>query len=314
MLRDSLVLGLALFLGAATCEAALKVDINDASANTATQTQPGFTALTEAGTGGTPITDATDVGASIGVSFTNPFIAGAAGTDDRDRTTPATANHPLARLLRDFIFTQGTLPVRGTLDTTISGVSPGNYLLTAYFHDSSTNQVNGDISLSVDGGSTFSTPIEDVLFSTGSNPNPFGKLSIPFTATGADLVLQVVGDSSTVGTPAAELAILNGFVIEPFTTYGDFNGVGGVTVADFNILANNLATHLDGNFVGHAGGDIDLDGDVDLDDFGAFKQLFPGVVALALGTNVPEPQSVVLLAVATVGGMLMARRRRTSRR
>lgn len=314
MLRDSLVVGLALILGTATCEAALKVDINDAAANTATQTQPGFAAVTEAGTGGTPITDATDVGASISVSFANPFVAGAGGTDDRDRGTPSTANHPLGRLLRDFIYTQAALPVRGTLDTTISGVNPGNYLLTAYFHDSQTNQVNGDISLSVDGGSTFSTPVEDVLFSTGSNPNPFGKLSIPFTATGADLVLQVVGDSSTVGTPASELAILNGFVIEPFTTYGDFNRVGGVTVADFNILANNLATQLDGNFVGHAGGDIDLDGDVDLDDFGAFKQLFPGVVALALGTSVPEPQSIALILMAAVGGMFVARRQRTSRR
>ncbi len=78
---------------------------------------------------------------------------------------------------------------------------------------------------------------------------------------------------------------------------GDFNGSGSVTPADFMILNNNLAAHLD-RTIGFSDGDFDFDGDVDLDDFGQFKEIYPVVVATALG--VPEPASWGVCALGSV--------------
>jgi hypothetical protein len=78
---------------------------------------------------------------------------------------------------------------------------------------------------------------------------------------------------------------------------GDFNEDGVVNVMDYNILSDNLAGHLDGP-VGREQGDLNFDGDVDLDDFGQFKELFPGAAGQAQG--IPEPASVTLLLVAVL--------------
>ncbi len=85
--------------------------------------------------------------------------------------------------------------------------------------------------------------------------------------------------------------------------FGDFDDNGSIEVADFQILSDHLAAHLDGE-VAAADGDMDFDGDVDLDDFGLFKEVFPDVVAQA----VPEP-TTAFLAAGTLFGLLLTRRR-----
>ncbi|MCO6044679.1 PEP-CTERM sorting domain-containing protein [Aeoliella sp. ICT_H6.2] len=288
-----------LFAFAAPALADLRVDINDRSSDTEPQTQPSFTGVTQDGLTGI----VTDIG-TIDISMTG--VPGTSNLDDRNRgTTSVDTTLPLSRLLRDLVFNAQNLPDRGTIDVTIANLNAGDYLFTVYSHDPSVDHVSQDLQLSTDAGATFPIEVQNALVSTGSAPVPFGHTSIPFTASGADVVLRLVGDEGTPGF-SNELAILNGFVIEPFTEYGDFNRAGGVTVDDFFILSANLGTHLDGNFAGHAGGDIDLDGDVDLDDFGTFKDMYPAIVAAA--TGVPEPSSVVLVATAAVGVLALRRR------
>jgi hypothetical protein len=88
---------------------------------------------------------------------------------------------------------------------------------------------------------------------------------------------------------------------------GDFNDDGEVTEEDYFILNDNLGGHLDGP-VGVAQGDINFDGQVDLDDFGQFKEMFPAAVAQALG--IPEPASMTLACCALAALALGLRRRK----
>ena len=77
---------------------------------------------------------------------------------------------------------------------------------------------------------------------------------------------------------------------------GDFDGDGLVNFADFLILGNNFLSHLDGPVTA---GDIDFDGDVDLDDFGQFKTLFSQAQGAAVAaSSVPEPSAAVLCLFA----------------
>jgi PEP-CTERM motif len=280
---------------------ALYVDINDVSATGPAFTQTGFVEVTRTGTSGL----LTDIG-TLDIGF-SPFV----GTtiDDRDRGA-LNASQPLGQLLRDVMFLNATLPLQGTLDTTISGLNAGTYLFTGYYHDSNVNHASGDIQISVDSGSTFPIEQQDALFSTTTNPTEIGRSSLAFTVSGGNsVVYRIIGTGGTPGTTfTSETALLNGFVIEPFTTLGDFDRMNGVDVNDYFILSNNLGTHLDGNFVGHAGGDINLDGRVDLDDFGQFKALFPAVAAAA-AASVPEP-SIISLALLASGGAFVLRRKR----
>jgi hypothetical protein len=79
---------------------------------------------------------------------------------------------------------------------------------------------------------------------------------------------------------------------------GDFDGNGNVDFADFLILGNNFLSHLDGPVTA---GDIDFDGDVDLDDFGEFKLVFAASQAAGQAESVPEPASALLVLLAVVG-------------
>jgi hypothetical protein len=306
MIRKSLIgslIGIAAFVPAV--EGALKIDINDIAA--LTQTQAGFTVADK--TNGA-LNVVSDIG-TVNISF-SPVVG--ITIDDRDRGAMNPAQ-PLAALLRDFIFINGTLPAQGTIATTISGINSGTYLFTGYFHDSSVNHGSGDLQISVDGGGTFPNEFQDALYSTGTNPVEVGRASLPFTATsGIDVVVRVLGDGGNPGNPAAttETAVFSGFVIESFTTLGDFNLSGMVEVNDFYVLSDNLGAHLDGNYVGHAGGDINLDGRVDLNDFGQFKALFPAVAAAA-ALGVPEPTTTSLALLMVLGGSLARCRRRPHR-
>jgi len=81
---------------------------------------------------------------------------------------------------------------------------------------------------------------------------------------------------------------------------GDFSGDGLITVADFDILRNNF----------HEGttyeqGDINFDGQIDLNDFTAFVNAYNA----ANSASVPEPSTWALLGVGAIFLGLVRRRR-----
>ena len=303
---------LLLLVAATTTAAPFLVDINE---RTTVVSPPGGAgpSPTQSGWVGMTLTGATGVSSDFGtldISFV-PIVGASLVLDDRDRGQLGGGAYPLSDLLREVVYITGNPAIQGngTFDVVVSGLNSGQYLFNGYFHDNSVNHIAMDVELSVDSGGSFVQVVDDALASTGTNPVTVGHAFFPFTANGSDTVqFRIIGQGGTVGFPTSETAILNGFTIEPFTTLGDFNVSGTVEVNDFYILSNNLGTHLDGNFVGHAGGDINLDGRVDLDDFGMFKALFPQVAAAA--EAVPEPTTMALASLVVFGGAISRRRPR----
>ena len=93
---------------------------------------------------------------------------------------------------------------------------------------------------------------------------------------------------------------------------GDLDFDGDVDLDDYQLLLDNLAIELDGPISTGSTGDLDFDRDVDLDDFSIFKTEFDtanGEGAFALALAVPEPAGFVLLVIS-LGGLLVARARR----
>jgi hypothetical protein len=89
---------------------------------------------------------------------------------------------------------------------------------------------------------------------------------------------------------------------------GDVDGLGGVTIADFNIIRENLGATVNARNLG------DLDGNrrVDLNDFQQWLDAAPAALqAQALGIMsgaVPEPSAILLLGLALIGGGMWVRR------
>lgn len=92
---------------------------------------------------------------------------------------------------------------------------------------------------------------------------------------------------------------------------GDLDFDGNVDLDDYELLLDNLAIELDGPIATGATGDLDFDRDVDLDDFAAFKAAyedFNGIGSLALSLAVPEPTAATLLVLAGLVGGVSRRR------
>jgi len=79
---------------------------------------------------------------------------------------------------------------------------------------------------------------------------------------------------------------------------GDFNGDEEVNRADYDIWRMNVFTGST-----HAEGDFDLNGVVDLDDFGKLKEVID--LGGAVVGNIPEPGGVTLFAIAVGLGWLV---------
>lgn len=103
-------------------------------------------------------------------------------------------------------------------------------------------------------------------------------------------------------------------IIAPPGGRGDLDFDGDVDLEDYQDLLDNLAIELDGPIATGATGDLDFDRDVDLDDFAIFKDeydLANGAGAFSSALATPEPASG-LLGLLAVCGLAGARRRRAA--
>jgi hypothetical protein len=100
-----------------------------------------------------------------------------------------------------------------------------------------------------------------------------------------------------------------------YTLNGDANLDGKVNALDFNALATSFGVNAGASVWN--GGDFNYDGNVDTTDFTALAQNFnqvlpsappaPPIGSASLGSLVPEPGSLMLLAIT---GLIPSRRRR----
>ncbi len=128
---------------------------------------------------------------------------GGTGVDGRDRGA-LDASQPLSDLARDFAFALGE-----DLVLSIDNVQQGTYVWTGYFHDSNVDQGEAEVSLSVDGGSTFPFGPYPYFHSTGTNPPSIATQSIVFETDGKSPVVVRI---SNPDLPAPSVRpILDGF-------------------------------------------------------------------------------------------------------
>lgn len=143
--------------------------------------------------------------------------------------------------------------------------------------------------------------------SLGEFPYDIGKSIVYTTTVGSSASIDVIYSLGTAGTDPN--GILQAITVEDLGAVrlaGDANGDDLVNLSDFDLIRANLYT---GTTLGQ--GDVDFDGDVDLDDFGYWKTAFGG----GGPSSVPEPATITMI---TTGGLLLggwgwrrARRRAT---
>jgi len=98
-------------------------------------------------------------------------------------------------------------------------------------------------------------------------------------------------DEVRLGSTWADVTSAN-----PNFILGDFDGMNGITIADYHVLRDNLFTGT-----AYEQGDINFSSSVDLTDFALFRQIYQslGFSASDLDdASVPEPSAAVLLGLA----------------
>ncbi|MCO6042327.1 PEP-CTERM sorting domain-containing protein [Aeoliella sp. ICT_H6.2] len=147
-------------------------------------------------------------------------------------------------------------------------------------------------------------------------PNPVysGGTSNYFAGTIDEMSMFVLGTSiGGVDYGTFDLATDNEFVADALTGFGpaDLNGDGLTTNADVTAFigqwgSTNLVNNLQvGDLATRMTGDFNIDGTVDLDDWQILTENYTGSAALNLGAllagqPVPEPSSLMLLALVGV--------------
>jgi hypothetical protein len=134
---------------------------------------------------------------------------------------------------------------------------------------------------------------------------------------GTQPAANLSGNITGVGFVASFLSTGNSTVHIDFVDVGippvpgDVNGDRQVTIADYNIIKANFGT----NQPGRAQGDLNGDGVVNLLDFAQWKTAFTGSGSGAGGVNggaIPEPASIVMMALGLPLGWAILRHRRKS--
>jgi len=194
---------------------------------------------------GTPV-----VVGNVGISLASEGVeSGGSGINGRDRGA-LDASQELSDLARDFVFAWGE-----DLVVTLEGLGEGSYLWTGYFHDTSVDQGEADLSVSNDGGITF--PIGPISFdhSTGSNPSEVATQAVVFETDGQSPVVIRISNPD-LPSPSVR-PILSGFDLAYFARPTDVTRVDlldsskGFTPTQQGFVAVDL---LDAN----AGSSVDL--------------------------------------------------------
>ncbi len=128
---------------------------------------------------------------------------------------------------------------------------------------------------------------------------PGSNLSGPIAGLG----LVTVMNTAQIGNEAVWYDYIE---ISNHLTPGDVNGVGGVTIDDYNVIRTNYRTAV----TSRGQGDLNGDGFVDVLDFREWKANFPGAAGFA-ELPIPEPAAGALAAIG--GAAALARRRAPSR-
>ena len=163
---------------------------------------------------------------------------------------------------------------------------------------------NGAVAFDVDGVPGTFTPV---------GFNAWADFSVTANVTGTSHTLSfAVQNGAGEATPDGPIGFRAEFVTAEFSVRvaGDVDDDGDVDADDFELIRANFF----GINVGQFQGDLNLDGIVDLVDFGEWKDNFPfpsdGYLAQLVGT-VPEPGALVLLGI---GGVILAAGRASRRR
>jgi autotransporter-associated beta strand protein len=176
------------------------------------------------------------------------------------------------------------------------------------------NKVLKAAALSIMGSGTLNLTDEDAIF-TGTSASTVQNLITTGYSHGAwngpGIISSVAGSQTALGYATAQqigttsfdnLPVNSTDVIVRYTLAGDANLDGTVNSTDFAMMAQNFGKPTQTWF----GGDFNYDGVVNALDFNAIASNFGSTLpSIALGTFVPEPVTIGLLAVPFV-----ARRRR----
>jgi hypothetical protein len=128
---------------------------------------------------------------------------------------------------------------------------------------------------------------------TPTDPGLSFSLDLPGAGvTGSKVRITKDANSGAEWLSLTEVLVNVGGALPAINLLGDFNGDSLLTVADFDILRNNF----------HEGttyeeGDINFDGEIDLNDFTTFVNSYNAANSTA---PVPEPSAWALLGVGTL--------------